>query len=228
MKRALLNISAFILLLFACNKNDTSPAGGEHPPAEEWLLSKLTRIDVESRDTLVAYPVFEENKLAKIMESDVVTRAFEYTGNNIIRINESEAYYDVIYNAEHKISEVRWKSTIYKLTWENENVKSMTTFNVYNEDTTQGSTKNYTYGNKKIALKDNCMWLCSPLSFELLSFNNLVKQETVFAGEVHSRDTYEYKFNEKDLLVEQKVRSEQLINDPSVSNRVITFSYTKK
>lgn len=228
MKGILLSISAFILILFACKRDDAALVERENPPAEEWVLSQFTRVDVERQDTVAFYPVFEEGMLTMMMKSGAVTRSFEYTGNNVIRIHESEAYYEVIYNTEDKISELRWKSTIYKLTWENENVKSMTVFNVYNTDTSQGYTKNYTYGNKKMPGKDNYRWLSSPLSFELLSFNNLVKQETVYGGEVHARDTYECKFNEKDLLIEQKIRSEQLTGQPSVCNSIMTFAYTKK
>jgi hypothetical protein len=276
MKRTLLSIAAFVLLLSACKKDDAAPA-------EEWILTKFTNVDVERQDTITtslkynissvlseltesgadwdqpysitSYPVFEGSRLTKIMESDLevttpaIRNSFEYTGNNVTRINTYgfdqaqewtiEEYFEVLYNSQNKISELRRKSvaspeyvTLYKLTWENENVKSMTVFNVYATDTSQSNTENYTYDNKpslvKALFKDNYMWLSSPSSFELLSANNLVKQETVFNGEVYSRDTYEFKFNEKNQLTEQQLKSEQLIDQPSVSNSIVTFTYTKK
>jgi hypothetical protein len=276
MKRTLLSIAAFVLLLSACKKDDAAPA-------EEWILTKLTHVDVERQDTVTtslkyntssvlseltesgadgdqpysftSYPVFEGSKLTKIMESDLevttpaIRNSFEYTGNNVTRINtygfdqaqewNIEEYYEVLYNAQDKISELRRKSVtapdyaaIYKVTWENENVKSVTTFNVYGTDTSQGSTNNFTYDNQpnivKALFKDNYMWLSSPTSFEYLSANNLAKHETLYNGEVYSRDTFEFKFNDKNQLTEQKVKSEQLIDQPSVSNSIVTFTYTKK
>lgn len=274
MKRTLLSISAFVLLLSACKKDDAAPA-------EEWILTKFTSIDVERKDTVIttlkynaellseltesgsdgvpysvtSYPVFEGGKLTKINESDLevttpaIRNSFVYTGNNVTRINEYgfdqtqqwaiTEYLEVLYNAQSKISEVRRKSvsspdysTIYKLTWEGENVKSVTAFNVYGTDTSQSNTDNFKYDTKpnisKALFKDNYMWLSSPTSFEYLSANNLVEHKALYSGEVYTVDTFEFSFNERNQLAEQKVKSEQLIDQTSVSNRIVTFTYTKK
>lgn len=234
---------------------DTTTTSLKYSDASVLTELKESGVDGNAAYSLISQPVLEGGKLVKIMASDlnsttpVIKNSFVYTGNAVTRINEYgfnalqewviAEYYEITYNAQQKIDKMVRKSTsntdyatVYKLTWDGENVKSMTAFNVFGMDTSQANTENNTYDNKpsftRALFKDNYLWLSSPSSFELLSANNLVKQDLIFGGETYYRFTYEFKFNERNQLAEQKMKTEQLLDGTAESTSITTFTYTKK
>lgn len=275
MRKVILSISAFVLLLSACKKDDAAPEG-------EWQLSKFTSIEVERKDTtvtLVGYnadktvkeliesgtedgvpwnyslqSVYEGNKLVSFRESDNedpaprTTDAIVYNGDKVARIdyygfNGDDQWvitgtYEMTYNAQGKVSAITRKSvpaseyeSIYKLTWDGENVKSMTVFNVVGTDTSQANTVNFYYDDKPgihKVLFGMYNWLSSPTLVEYLSANNLVKEEVFYNEELYTRNTYERSYNERNQITEVREKRASLKDPVSESNTIVKFEYTKK
>jgi hypothetical protein len=118
-----------------------------------------------------------------------------------------------------------------KLTWEGENVKSVTVFNVQGADTSQSNTTNFFYDAKSgihRALFSGYVFWSAPTAVENLSANNVVKKEIYYNEELYTRVTYERTYNERNQIKEEKEKYESLKDPIETANRIMSFSYTKK
>ena len=170
-----------------------------------------------------------------------------YEGNRLVRVDHwdyrsdgtpgSELNnYDSLVYLQGKITELYNKSVKghgtnkYKLTWEGENVKSVERFSEKPDGTFEfRAATNYTYDNKPSLysiFKVNIFWFHETTMFELLSANNMVKQEIVFQGAVTERFTNEYKLNGEGRIVELHSSSQYLNGEPTLYKTLV--QYTEK
>lgn len=197
----------------------------------------------------------EGNKLTQIKEkreSDQEARlinSLEYNGDKIAKINYYGSngvqdwgitgYNQMVYNAQGRLSEIRILgvptniyATLFRVTWENDNVKSVTTFNVVGTDTSQANTNVFYYDTKPNILKPfftgTFFWWDAPTAVEHLSANNLVKREVFFNQELYHRVTYERIFNDRNQVTQQKEITETLKEQMETHTKVTTFTYVKK
>lgn len=220
-------------------------------------ISELTEggMDAGTPWYFTTQTVFEGNKLTQVKESsDVdptprVINSLEYTGDKIAKINYYGSnqgqdwgitgYHEMVYNAQGKVTEIRTKgvpaneyATLYKITWEGENVKSLTVFNVVGTDTSQANTEKYSYDDKpgihRALFGSGFIWNGAPTSVENLSANNLLKKEIYYNETLYTRITYERTYNERNQVKEQKMKIESLQEPTSTQNKIITYTYTKK
>lgn len=221
------------------------------------IISEITEggIDAGTPWYFTTQTVFEGNRLTQLKErSDVeptpkVISSFEYTGDKISKINYYGSnqgqdwgitgYHQMIYNAQGKVTEIRalgvpdeGYAVLYKITWEGENVKSLTVFNVAGTDTSQANTELYLYDDKpgvhRALFGNGFIWNGSPTAVENLSANNLLKKEVYYQEELYTRVTYERTYNERNQVKEMKVKTENVKEPVSTQHKITTYTYEKK
>lgn len=220
-------------------------------------ISELTErgIDAGTPWYFTTLTVFDGNRLTMLKEfSDVepaprLINSLEYTGDKIAKINYYglnqnqenviTGYHEMVYNEQGKVKEIRTKNipaseyaTLYKITWEGENVKSLTVFNVVGADTSQANTEMYLYDTKPAIhhalFGSGFIWNSSPTAVENLSANNLLKKEIYYNEELYTRITYNRTYNERSQVKEMKVKTEALKDPVSTQDKIVTYTYEKK
>jgi len=221
------------------------------------IISELTEggIDAGTPWYFTTQPVFDGSRLTQIKESSDaeptprVINSLDYTGDKITKINYYgynqaqeygiTGYNEMVYNAQGKVTEIRTKAVpaseyaiLHKITWDGENVKSLTVFNVVGADTSQANTEKYFYDDKpaihRAFFGNGFIWNGSPTTVENLSANNLLKKEIYYNEELYTRVTYERTYNERSQVKEMKVKTEALKDQVSTQNDIITYTYLKK
>ncbi|WP_343303389.1 hypothetical protein AAHN97_17665 [Chitinophaga niabensis] len=199
-------------------------------------------------------PVYEGGKIVGIKErssfnpNSHYTKSFVYTGTQVTKVhyywdNDQDGEYivspryDSLVYTSGKLAEV-WglhaeqpeNVTKYILTWEGNNVKTCSLYlkNVAVVEFTLHSVNKYTYDNRPgfQYLLGDYNWLSDMNSFELLSANNLVKEE-VYSDDV-LRSTYTNVYTYEGNLLKAIDAEDKYIDPPSTETYKVKFEYITK